>query len=36
MFVLDLESRAITNITKDSLADYAPTWTPDGNALIVP
>ena len=35
IFVLDLESRSITNITKDSLADYAPTWTPDGRALIV-
>ena len=35
VFVLDLESRPITNITKDSFADYAPTWTPDGRALIV-
>jgi Tol biopolymer transport system component len=35
VFVLDLDSRAITNVTKDGLADYAPTWTPDGRALIV-
>ena len=35
VFVIDLESRAITNVTKDSFADYAPTWTPDGGALIV-
>ena len=35
IFVVDLESRAITNVTKDSFADYAPTWTPDGGALIV-
>jgi len=35
VFVLDLDSRAITNVTKDGFADYAPTWTPDGRALIV-
>jgi hypothetical protein len=35
VFVLDLDSRAITNVTKDSFADYAPTWTPDGQALVV-
>jgi hypothetical protein len=35
IFVLDLDSRAITNVTKDGFADYAPTWTPDGRALIV-
>ncbi len=34
IFVLDLESRSITNITKDGLADYAPTWTSDGSAII--
>jgi hypothetical protein len=35
VFVLDLESRAVTNVTNDAFADYAPTWTPDGQALIV-
>ncbi|MGD9903421.1 MAG: hypothetical protein AB7U83_08115 [Vicinamibacterales bacterium] len=35
IFVLDLDSRAITNVTKDAYADYAPTWTPDGSALVV-
>ena len=35
VFVVDLASRAITNVTNDPLADYAPTWTPDGRALIV-
>jgi hypothetical protein len=35
VFVLDLGSRQITNVTKDPFADYAPTWTPDGRALIV-
>jgi hypothetical protein len=34
IFVVDLESRNITNITKDSFADYAPTWTPDGAAVV--
>jgi hypothetical protein len=34
IFVVDLETRNITNITKDSFADYAPTWTPDGAAMI--
>jgi WD40-like Beta Propeller Repeat len=35
VFTINLETKAITNITKDSFADYAPTWTPDGKALIV-
>ena len=35
VFTIDLESKAITNITKDSFADYAPTWTPDGKNLVV-
>ncbi|MEP7117889.1 MAG: hypothetical protein ABI880_09915, partial [Acidobacteriota bacterium] len=35
IFTIDLESKAITNITKDSFADYAPTWTPDGKNLVV-
>jgi hypothetical protein len=35
IFILDLDSREITNLTKDSFADYAPTWTPDGRAMVV-
>ena len=35
VFTINLETKVITNITKDSFADYAPTWTPDGKALIV-
>ena len=35
VFTLNLDTKAITNITKDAFADYAPTWTPDGKALVV-
>ena len=35
VFTINLDSRAITNITKDDFADYAPTWTPDGKAIVV-
>lgn len=35
VFVIDLGSKAVTNITKDSFADYSPAWTPDGKGLIV-
>ncbi len=35
VFTINLETKAVTNITKDSFADYAPTWTPDGKALVV-
>ena len=35
VFTINLDTKAITNVTKDSFADYAPTWTPDGKALVV-
>ncbi|MEZ5292581.1 MAG: hypothetical protein R2745_15980 [Vicinamibacterales bacterium] len=35
IFTLDLETKAVTNITKDSFADYGPCWAPDGKSLIV-
>ena len=35
VFVLDLGSKAVTNVTKDGFADYSPAWTPDGKSLIV-
>lgn len=35
IFTIDLDTAAITNVTKDSFADYGPLWTPDGKALIV-
>jgi hypothetical protein len=34
IFIVDLQSREITNVTKDSFADSAPTWSPDGQSLI--
>jgi hypothetical protein len=34
IFVIDLDTRAITNLTKDPLAHYAPTWSPDGSFLV--
>jgi len=35
VFTINLDTKAITNITKDDFADYAPTWTPDGKAIVV-
>jgi Tol biopolymer transport system component len=34
IFVIDLETRALTNLTKDALAHYSPTWSPDGKFLV--
>ena len=34
IFVLDLETKAITNITKDSFGDAGPTWSPDGSYIV--
>lgn len=34
IFELDLETREVRNLTNDSFADYAPTVSPDGSALI--
>jgi hypothetical protein len=34
IYIVDLESEAVTNITKDTLADYAPTFSPDGRSII--
>ncbi len=35
VFTINLDTKAITNVTKDAFADYAPTWTPDGKALVM-
>ena len=35
VFTINLDTKAITNVTKDDFADYAPTWTPDGKAIVV-
>ncbi len=34
IFVVDLESEAISNLTKDGFADSGPTWSPDGSYLL--
>ena len=34
IFVLDLQTRQITNLTKDDFADSGPTWSPDGASLL--
>ncbi len=34
IYIVDLETEEITNLTNDELADYAPTFTPDGTAIV--
>ena len=34
IFVVDLQTREITNLTKDDFADSAPTWSPDGQSIV--
>ena len=34
IYLLDLESRDVTNLTEDEFADYAPTFSPDGSYLV--
>jgi len=34
IFILDLESRTITNVTHDEVFDGAPVFTPDGKSLV--
>jgi hypothetical protein len=34
IFVVDLATKEITNLTKDNFADSAPTWSPDGQSVI--
>jgi hypothetical protein len=34
IFVLDLATGNIKNVTNDSFGDYAPTWSPDGSYLV--
>ena len=34
IFVLDVDSGDIKNITNDSFGDYAPTWAPDGKSIV--
>jgi hypothetical protein len=34
IFVVDLQTREVTNLTKDDFADSGPTWSPDGRSII--
>ncbi|HET7216418.1 MAG TPA: hypothetical protein VFJ02_00155 [Vicinamibacterales bacterium] len=34
IFIVNLESKEVRNVTKDAFGDYAPTWSPDGKSLI--
>jgi hypothetical protein len=34
IFVVDLDTRALTNLTNDGFADSGPTWSPDGQSII--
>ncbi|MGE3844038.1 MAG: hypothetical protein AB7I50_20900, partial [Vicinamibacterales bacterium] len=34
IFVFDLDTQQLDNITKDDFADYAPTYSPDGKYLV--
>ena len=34
IYLLDLETRDVTNLTEDDFADYAPTFSPDGSYLV--
>ncbi|HEX5110879.1 MAG TPA: hypothetical protein VFV95_20650 [Vicinamibacterales bacterium] len=34
IWILDLEKKQITNVTKDPFADSGPTWSPDGGSII--
>ena len=34
IYLLDLETRDLTNVTEDDFADYAPTFSPDGSYLV--
>ncbi len=34
LFILDLDTKQIANITKDKFADSGPTWSPDGKYIV--
>ena len=34
IWIVDLASREVTNLTKDGFADSGPTWSPDGRSII--
>jgi hypothetical protein len=34
IFVVDIQTEEVTNITKDGFADSGPTWAPDGRSIV--
>jgi hypothetical protein len=34
LFVVDLETGSVTNLTKDVFAEYSPTYSPDGRTIV--
>jgi hypothetical protein len=34
IFIVNIESREVRNVTKDGFGDYSPTWSPDGKSLV--
>ena len=34
IFTVNLDSKEVTNLTKDKFANYAPTWAPDGRSIV--
>jgi Tol biopolymer transport system component len=34
IFIVDLVTNDVTNVTKDEFADSAPTWSPDGKSIV--
>ncbi|HEX5475727.1 MAG TPA: hypothetical protein VFX12_13790 [Vicinamibacterales bacterium] len=34
IFVIDLQTGAVRNVTNDEFGDYGPTWAPDGRSIV--
>jgi hypothetical protein len=34
IFIVNLDSKEVRNVTNDQFGDYSPTWSPDGKSLI--
>jgi WD40-like Beta Propeller Repeat len=34
IFIVNLETREVRNLTKDNFGDFAPTWSPDGKSIV--
>ena len=34
IYTINLDTKEVVNLTKDDLADYAPTWSPDGRSIV--